>query len=295
MEQNEDIDIEQELIDINDKIADLRTIKEQTPEQKAELAELIDKRKNRTQKRIDTYAGRAKAAEERARKAEEEVARLRTDFSAAEKRLPVERKSLAKVTFDGEEFYTDASLRSMVEAGDMTEQEAWDHQEGRRVAAAADRLTKKNEKQTFESKRNQTIQEVLKEYPQLNPTHPKYSLDDPFTKEVDRLLRNGYQFQPDGLKNAVEDAKRLLRMSDRRPDISDDLGVTRDNGAGGENTRRLGEKKVELTEWEQDNAVRMWVNTGMTNPKTGKIYTKAEAIEKALLAKKNRMAEMSTR
>lgn len=294
LENDEDIGVEQELIEINDKISDLRAVKEQTPEQKAELSELIEKRKSRTQKRIDSYAGRAKAAEERARKAEEKALELEQKFNVAEKRLPAERKSHQKVSFDGEEFYTDASLRSLVQAGDMTEDEAWDHQEQRRVAAAADRLSKKSTQKTFEDTRKETIQAVLKEHPKLNPNHPQYNADDPFTAEVDRLLRNGYQVHADGLRRAVEDAKRYLRISDKRPDISDDLSVASSSASGGDPTKRQ-TKKVSLEPWEEDNAVRMWVNTGMTNPKTGKVYTKTEAVAKALEAKTRRAEELATR
>lgn len=293
-ENDEDVGIENELIDINDKISDLRSVKDQTAEQKAELAELVEKRKTRSQKRIDLYAGRAKAAEERARKAEEKALELEGKFTAAEKRLPAEKASHQKVKFDGEEFYTDTSLRAMVSSGEMTEDDAWAHQEERRVAAAADRISKKNEKQTFESTRNKTISDVLGEYPQLNPQHPKYDPKDPLTAEVDRLLRNGYQFKPDGLRNAVDDAKRFLRLDAKKPDLSEEFGITRD-GAAGQRTESKREIKVDLLDWEAENAVRMYVNTGQVNLKTGKPYTKAEAIEKALLAKKNRATEMAAR
>lgn len=283
------------VLDIEDKIADLRAAKDQTAEQRAELAQLQADRKTRLQKRTTALLGRAKAAEEKARQAEERVRSLEDKFTVAEKRLPAEKASRAKVTFDGEEFFTDNSLRSMVSAGEMTEEDAWAHQEERRVAAAAERMSKKSEKSSFEKTRQETINNVLTDYPQLNPQHSKYNKEDPLTKEVDRLLRNGYQFKPDGLKLAVDDAKRFLRITDKRPDLSDELGVTRGDSSrnGDEEGRR--EKKIELSDWEADNAVRMWVNTGMTNPKTGRTYTKTEALEKALLAKKNRALETATR
>lgn len=293
LENDEDIGVDDELIEVEDKIRDLRGVKEPTEEQKEELKTLQVDRKSRLEKRTKGLIGRAKAAEEKARLADERVRQLEEKFAVAEKRLPVEKKSHQKVVFDGEEFYNDASLRSLVQSGEMTEDEAWDHQEQRRIVAAADRISKKNEKNTFESTRNKTIQEVLKEYPKLNPTHPKYDIEDPFTAEVDRLLRNGYQSRPDGLKNAVEDAKRNLRISDKRPDVSDDFSVASSSGTGGREQRVT--KKVALEDWEEENAIRMWVNTGMTNPKTGRVYTKTEAIAKSLEAKTKRMEEMATR
>lgn len=287
----EDIDVA--INEIDEKIDAIRSGEKVTDEQKAELVQLQGDKKSRLSKRTTMLLGRTKAAEERARKAEEETQRLREDFTKAEKRLPAEKGSRAKVTFDGEEFFTDTSLQSMVRDGEMTESEAWDHQESRRVAAAADRISKKTEKQTFESKRQQTIKEVLDEHPELNPAHAKYSMKDPLTAEVDRLLRRGYQFQPDGLKNAVEDAKKNLRIGEKRPDLSDQFSSTGSDGAPDRSAREG--KKVELLEWEIDNAVRMYVNSGLTNAKTGKPFTRQEAIDKALQAKKNRAAEMSTR
>lgn len=294
MLSEEDVDvIDSEIADVEDKISDLRSLKEPTNEQREELKNLQADRKSRLEKRTKALLGRAKAAEDRARRAEEKALELETKFTAAEKRLPAQPASRPKITVDGEEFFTDVALQAMVREGEMTESEAWDHQEARRVAAAAERLAKKSEKNSFEKTRTETITTVLKEYPHLNPNHPKYSLDDPFTAEVDRLLRNGYQFKPDGLKNAVEDAKRTLRMTDKRPDLSDEFSVASSTGGADKGGRR--EVKVELEEWERDNAVRMWVNTGMVNSKTGKPFTKAEAIEKALIAKKNRMAETAAR
>lgn len=280
---------------IEEKISDLRSVKDATEAQKAELATLQADRKTRLQKRTTALLGRAKAAEEKARIAQEEVTRLREDFTKAEKRLPAAPTSKQKVTFDGEEFFTDASLRSMVSAGEMTEDDVWAHQEERRVAAAADRMSKKSEKNSFEKTRQETINNVLTDYPQLNPAHAKYNKEDPLTKEVDRLLRNGYQFKPDGLKLAVDDAKRYLRITDKKPDLSEEFGVTRDTGVGEDEGNDRREKKIILSDWESDNAIRMWVNTGMVNPKTGKTYTKAEALDKALLAKKNRALETATR
>lgn len=288
--------IDNEIDELDGKISDLREIKEPNDEHRKQLATLQGEKKSRLTKRTQVLLGRTKAAEDRARKAEERAERLEEEFKSTrtsiEKRLPAERVSRAKVTYDGEDFFTDASLRDMVQSGEMTEDEAWDHQETRRVAAAADRISKKSEQKLVEETRRKVVAEVLDEYPQLNPSYSKYSLKDPLTAEVDRLLRNGYQFRPDGLKLAVEDAKRNLRLTDKRPDLSEEFSV--ETGSIGDGTRKK-ETKVVLSDWEQDNAVRMYVNTGSINPKTSKPYTKTEAIEKALQAKQRRAEELATR
>lgn len=285
--------IDSEIEGFDEKIDAIRSGKEITDSQRAELASLQAEKKSRLSKRTTVLLGRTKAAEDRARKAEERATKLEEEFKSArsdiERRLPAEKGTRAKVTLDGEDFYTDASLQAMVRDGEMSETEAWDHQEQRRAALAADRISKKTEKQSFESKRQATIKEVLDEYPQLNPAHPKYDVKDPLTAEVDKLLRRGYQFQPDGLKNAVEDAKRNLRLDTKRPDLSDQFSVTGSEGNPDRSSRA--DKKIEMSEWEQDNAVRMYVNSGMVNPKTNKPYTRQEAIDKGLAAKKNRMAD----
>lgn len=290
-------ELDAEVADIDDKIQELRSAKEPTEEQKKELATLQADKKSRLSKRTTMLLGRTKAAEERARKAEERLRDLEEKFTKTSdefsKRLPTATRERQKVKFDGEEFFTDTALQQMVNEGEMTEAEAWEHQEARRVAAAAERIAKKDEKKSFERTRQETIASVLEEYPQLNPSHPKYNLKDPFTAEVDRLLRNGYQFKPDGLKNAVEDAKKLLRITDKRPDLSDEFSVN--EGGSGSGTERKPASKVTLLDWEQENAIRMYVNTGMTNPKTGKVYTKQEAIEKALQAKQRRAEELAAR
>lgn len=284
--------IDAEIEGLDEQIETIKSGKEITDAQRAELAKLQGEKKSRLTKRTTALLGRTKAAEERARRAEERAEKLENDFRSAkdniESRLPAAKGTRAKVTFDGEEFYTDVSLQSMVKDGEMTETEAWEHQENRRVAAAADRISKNGEKKSFEKTRQETIQSVLKDNPKLNPQHKDYDINDPFTAEVDRLLRNGYQFKPDGLKLAVEDAKRYLRLDTKRQDLSDEFSLPGSEGVPG---RSKAEKKIEMSEWEQENAVRMYVNSGMTNPKTGKPYTRQEAIDRGLTAKKNRVLE----
>ena len=78
-------------------------------------------------------------------------------------------------------------------------------------------------------------------------------------------------------------------MSDEKIDRSDDLGVEGDDGAP---ARRGGqEKEVTLTSEEQDIAERTYCLGSVMNPKTGRQYTKQEAISKALAGKKSRLGK----
>ena len=51
------------------------------------------------------------------------------------------------------------------------------------------------------------------------------------------------------------------------------------------------EKKIELSDIEQENARRYYVLGNVINPKTGKHYTEQEALVKALDAKRKRLVK----
>lgn len=291
-EMEEEFEKSEELVQAEEKIGELLKTQNRTPEQETELKELRKKRQGEYQKRLNELSSERKFERDRAERLQKRLDELESKVNERENPIRKPATSKQTVNIGGEEFYTDSSLTAMIQSGEMTQDEAWGHQQERIAAMAAERIAKKTNQQTSETVYQQTQQEILSEYPHFHPNHPKHNPEDPLYKEANRLLTFIDPSNPRRLKIALDEAKRNLKVSNARPDISDELGVTRSSGQS-ESSRS--QKKVELEDWEKDNAVRIYVQSGLVNPKTGKRYTDSEAYEKALTAKTNRAAQFAER
>ncbi len=121
----------------------------------------------------------------------------------------------------------------------------------------------------------------------LDEKDPKFNPNDPLYKEANALWLEGLQYNPDGPRLVLERARRTLGKDVKREDRSEDLGMPRNNAAS--DTGAMKSKTVSLTDIESANAIRWW--TTLDNPKTGRKYTEAEALSKALEAKRKRLAK----
>lgn len=267
---------------VQEQIDELKALETRTPEQDAELKRL--KAQAAIDKRIGVEVAKRHQERERAERLEQELKELK-----AQQQKPVEKKLVGQaesITINGKEFYTDRGLSQLVNAGSMSQDEAYSHQEERREEKAVARVRQDMQANNDQQIRNETKEEVLREYPEFNPSHPNHNPNDPLFKESNELWQSGLYSNPRGLKIAIEKAKRILGRDVKRPDLSEELGVTRNQEPASRITDKS--KKATLTEAEQELA---WSNyRTQKNPKTGKSYTQAEALEKARLAKESRQS-----
>lgn len=262
-------------------------------DEKQELENLKKEKTTRYQKRLDTLTWRAKSAEEKAEAERIRKEELEEKVKELEGKLKVDVKPSIKretVEFEGQKFYTDETLVSMIRAGEITEQDGYTHQRARDRAEDRTILRKESEeKKTQEEKSKifkEDLEKVLKEYPHFNKTHPSFNPDDPLYKKATELWNEGLNSNPRGLSKAIELAKQILRISDDNPDLSEDLNIGHSNPTD----KKKREEEVTLSEDEKDNAIRMFTKGDVLNPSTGRPYTENEAVAKALFAKKNRLS-----
>lgn len=279
MSNVEDTEVLDEVENVQDKINELKGLETRTPDQETELKKL--KTQAAVDKRIAVEVAKRHQERERAERLEKELEDLKAS------RVTEPRKPLAQaetIMLNGREFYTDRGLVQLVQAGTMSQEDAYAHQEERREEKAVARLKQDMQSQSDAQIREEVKNKVLKEYPQFNPRHPEHDPNDPLFKEANEIWMAGLNNNPRGLDIAIEKAKRILGRDVKRPDLTEELGVTRNQEA----TNRVTEKskKVTLNEAEAETAWSFYRT--QKNPKTGKSYTQTEAIQAATRAKEAR-------
>jgi hypothetical protein len=281
-----------------DRYFELSDKESRTPEEQTELKGLKTKYSETVNKRIATLTYKSKEAEERAEKAEQ--ARIQAEQRIAEleakTKTPVRSANNSTVEFGGKAYYTDEALQSMIESGEMKETEAYRHQRERDKDEAADRaynrLKKEETVKNFQEIYKTDREKVLSEYPIFDKTSDKYNPQDPLYIEADRIFRtfltndDGTVRDPRAFSKAISEAKRNLKVTDTRPDVSDELSVNRNTSTTSRTTPKS--KDVLLSEDEKEIALRTYVHGNIINPITKKAYTETEAIAKATKAKKER-------
>ena len=263
-----------------------------TPEDKEKLTTLKDERQTRFQKKIDKMNWEKKTAQEEAerlrKELEEEKAR---SAELAKDKHSTSKPKLVEDTIEigGKKYYTDESLTSMIANEELTAQQAYAHQKARDKAEIIDEWERKEQEKTrsTENKRSydQDRESVLAEYPHFKPGHPDHDPEDPLYKTASEIWAEGYQNNPKGLSLSIKRAKQILRMSDTRPDVSEEHSVGRNRSSS--SFERSSSTEVSLSPQEKEAAVRMW--GGVINPVTNRHYTEQEAITKATKAKTARM------
>ena len=270
---------------------------DRTPEEKTELQGLKDNYSKTAKSRIDELSSKGKIAEQakldaitRAEKAEAEAKELREAQEATPKLKPQVKEETVKI---GEkDWHTDSALQSQITAGQITEAEAVSYQQKRnkeeiKVEIRAD-IKADNKQKTDTDIRIADAAVVMKAYPQFDPKHPDHNPEDPLFKIANELYKEGLSANSRGLSLAIKRGKQILNITDTHLDRSDDLSVE-DRTAPDEKGGKKGkEVEVTLTEPEEDMAIRQFTRGDAPNPKTGRAYTKAEALAAALEAKKER-------
>lgn len=295
METTEEIiEKDEDLKATESRIVELRQKKDRTEEEEKEFKDLKQHHRGRVEEQILSEREKADAQSERAAKAEQALEDARRRLKEIEERRNESSSSSTggeneTIMINGKKFYTEEALALRVEKGLMNRNEAWKIQRESIKEEAKAEMRGEAPKEKANEIRMKSLDYVKEQgYGwMIDDKDPKHNPNDPLFKEANRLWLNGYQYDADGPRKALEDAKRFLGRDIKREDRSDELGIARNNSASESNSQK--EKKVALTDIEQQNAMRWW--TTIENPKTGRKYTETESLTKALEAKRKRLSK----
>lgn len=274
---------------VGEQIDELNKKADRTEEDNQTLGELKKERQTRYQKRIDQLSGAKKAAEEEAEAIRAENERLKAENETF-KTTKVEPEILAKetVAYGNQKYYTDKTLTQMVQAKQITEDQAYAHQSERNTAKITEDVTKRLEGKTQQGQemeaRKADAEKVLKEYPHFDTKHAEFNAKDPLYIEANRIYDRGYKYQVDGMSLAIADAKKILGIQGGSPDVSGHMSLHPASAPG----QKSESKEIKMTEDQKDIAVRTYRD--QINPKTGRNYTENESIEKMAQALASRRA-----
>lgn len=277
---------------VEKELKDLQGKTDSTAEDKEKLSTLKEERQTRYQKRIDKLSFEKKRESEEKEQLKRDLAEQKAELE----KLKADQQRNAKpkiadetIEIAGRKFYTDASLESMIQDGEMTPQQGYAHQQQRLKAEIKEETIREikgeEEKKVGARAMQEDRESVLNQYPHFSPSHPGHDPEDPLYKTASELWVEGLQHNPKGLSIAIKRAKQILRMSDTRPDVSDEHSVGRSRG--GSDLPGKSEKEASLSPDEKEAAIRMY--GVVVNPVTGRNYTEAESILKATKAKTARM------
>ncbi len=261
-------------------------------DEKSELKELKDRHSQRTRGRFDKMTSQVKASEYERGQAVSEAEQLRKENEELRTRdvKPPEPTVFKKesVQIGDKSYFTNETLQAMVDSKEITSDRANQHAEERNTEVASDkaykRLKGEQEKDSVETTRRTEISGLMKEHPEFDNRHQNHNASDPLFVEFTALLNDGYKSIP----KALEKAKKIVGYTDKKPDLSEQFNVGSPSAAAPESN------KTQLSEGEVEIALNMfWERGDQINPNTNKPYTKQEAIEKALKAKRTRTKELA--
>lgn len=267
-----------------------------TAEEDAEFKELRQHHRGRIEEQIQAERDKAIEAKEAKARAEQELADARLRLKEIEEKRETKQESIGSENetymVNGKKFFTDEAISIRVQKGLMTQKEGWAMQRQAIKEEAKEEISKdepeKKFKEEWVKKRAESLEYVRSQgYGwMIDEKDPKHNPKDPLYMEGNRIWQDfKLDNDADGPRKALNYAKKILGKDIPREDLSDDFGVPKNNASASS----LREKKIELTQVEQDNAVRYWPT--VDNPKTGKKYTEQESLAKALEAKRRRFSK----
>lgn len=277
------------------RIYELRKKEARTSEEEAEFKDLKKHHRGRVEEQISNERDRAQKETERAVRAEQALEdakkRLEELQNKRDERTSSNGSETETVTINGKTFYTDEAIALRVQKGLMTQSDGWKMQRSLIKEEAVAEAKAEDPRKDWLKKRDESLKYVKEQgYGwMVDNKDPKYNPNDPLFKEANRLWSMGLEHNPDGPRLALEEAKKNLGMDIKKQDMSEYFGMPKNNSATESNANRG--KTIVLSDIENANAIRFWVHGNVTNPKTGKIYTESEALQKALEAKKKRLTK----
>ena len=271
----------------DEQIRELESKQDATDEDRESLVELKKRKAEKTRVRISELLQDRKMARSEAEEYKRQLAETNAKIAELEKKIPAERPAIEQesIVIDGKSYYTDKALKRMVDGGQISDSDAFAHARSRDKAEIKAEVKQEmhgaTQQERLKQQYNQSLLNVVKERPEFDPKHKDHNPNDPLFVEVNDLLTSGLRYDPDGPMKALKKAKRILGMSDKRPDMSENFSV---HGSTPPSSREVRDKEVTLTEEQKDTAIRMYCRGDAINPKTGRAYTETEAIAKAKIA-----------
>lgn len=274
--------------DVEKRMDELANNQTRTEDENKEFAKLRgDKDKSDTKKRIDELTYRSKSAEEKFQQTQTELEKIRKENEELRNKPAAPAVSRETIEAGGNQYFTDKTLRSMIDANQMTETEAYSHQQKRIGEIAADtayqRIKGEQTKDQKEEKVKKDAQEIIAKYPHFDNRHQNHDPNDPIFKEASSLMNEGVP-----MKKAVELAEKLHPKS-KNVDNTQNLNLYSPSAPAPTNTAQ----PPPLADDEKDMAERFYRD--QTNPATGRMYTRSEAIAKHSKAMADRKTYRETR
>lgn len=270
-------------VQLNEQIDELNKKQDKTEEETNKLGGLKKERSSRYQTKVTHLMSDKKAADYRAETAEEKLKRAEEELSELKNTQVKEVVSPVKetVTIGKEAHYTDRTLRTMVDAGQLNETEAYNMQRARDKAELKEELRQEFKEDSLktnaQTQAQKDLADIVAQYPQWDPKNADHNPKDELMLEVVDLYNSGVP-----IKKALAKAKRIVGV--KTPiDSSDALSVQSSSAP-----KKEDKVATPFSSEEEDIAVRTFRDT--KNPATGRLYTPAEAIEKAKKAKEKRQA-----
>lgn len=278
---------------LDSKLDELSQKPVKTEDDKKKVDDLKREKSSRAEKRITELQSQLKEMEYKYGRKSDESEELRERIAALEENM---RERSVEVVADkktvkvgSKEFYTDEALIGMVKSGELSEDRAYKIQRERDKAEAVEeavaRLKTDSGQEEERRVRSFDARKVLDEYPHFDKNNRNFNPEDPLYQETTRIWTNGYRHNPNGLSLALAEAKKILRIADKNPDISDELSLSH---SAPPKDKLKKEREITLDENEREAAYRMYRD--LTNPGTGRKYTLDESVNKYKKAKEARLS-----
>ena len=200
-----------------------------------------------------------------------------------------------KVTYNNKQFFTDATLLAKVEAKEMTEKAAWQHQQERQKAWMKEEIdrgiSEKLGATTAQTEAQKDLESCMKKYPNYfqklpdGSSNPNFNPNDPNYKLANEIFAEMNPQDPKRLSKAIKRMEQITKNEIVNIDKTDEISLTSPTAP-----EKTTSEKTEYTMTDDDKEIakRMYVFGGQINPKTGRVYTENEAYEKYRKSKQGR-------
>jgi len=283
---------------IESKLSEISSKPDKTEDDVKEIETLKKEKTNRYQKRIDQLTWKTKSTAEELENERKKREELEAEIERLKGKEPETTQKIKRttVTAGGQTYFTNEALRDMIDKGEITEAEAYKHQEERITALASDMAYQKIKSEESMKTAQETLRkdadDILKKYPHFEKNHPDFNPNDALYKKTNEILSTyidqstGRILNPRAYSLSVKLAEDLLGVNRKSPDLSDEFNLHSPNAPKKEKQE---DKEIPLTSEEKEVAIRMYVLKAETNPRTGRPFTEAEAVAKATKAKNDRL------
>lgn len=266
--------------ELQSKLEELTKKEDKTDDELKEFNELrgqVDK--NNSRQKIQDLSQKFDKVQQQLSEKDGKISALETQLAGMQRTSPEPVAVSTETEKIGEEvFRTDNALRSMIDAGKISEAEAVAHQQSRIEAKAADKAYNRlKSEQTELTKKQQVVSNtktVFDKHPEWDGNHPNHNPNDPVFKTANEFFLDGLD-----ILKAMKYAERIHGVkSPVQVDNSDNLSL---HSPSAPPKSEPSIKNIELADWERENAIETFTRGDLINPSTNRVYTESEAIARA--------------